>query len=344
MTQVTLDNITKKFGTETAISEIDLSVNDGEILAVVGPSGCGKSTTLRTIAGFEEPTEGRILFDGENVTDIPPENRNVGLVFQDYALFENMTVLENVTFGPKMQGVPESERIQRAEELLKLVGIEELADRKPSSLSGGQQQRVGLIRALAVEPEIVLLDEPMTGLDAKLKKRLRKEIGYLLRELEVTALYVTHDQTQAMAMADRIVVLNDGQIEQVGEPEELYESPANKFVAEFIGTSNLLTGNVTQNGVDLGFATIEVDISMSYSNQVTLVARPEDFKLGGGPIEGKVVDTYYLGDTFQILLEVDSGEELTLNVNPKHHELSNKSIGDKVNVSLDVSDIHIIDN
>ncbi|QIB75547.1 ABC transporter ATP-binding protein [Halogeometricum borinquense] len=234
MSTITIDDLTKRFGETTAIDGVSLSIDDGEILGIVGPSGCGKTTTLRTIGGFETPTSGRILFDDDDVTRVPPERRNVGLVFQSYALFDNMTVRENVQFGPKMQGVPRQERRDRADRLLSMLGIGDLSDRDPSTLSGGQQQRVGLARALAVEPRILLLDEPMTGLDAQLKRRLRDEIGSLLAELDVTALYVTHDQVEAMEMCDRIAVMNDGHVEQLGSPREVYESPATQFVSEFI--------------------------------------------------------------------------------------------------------------
>jgi len=234
MSRITIDDVTKRFGDTTAVDGVSLDIDDGEILGVVGPSGCGKTTTLRTLAGFETPTSGRVLFDGDDVTHRPPETRNVGLVFQSYALFGNMTVRQNVEFGPKMQGVSEDERRERATDLLSMLGIPELADRDPATLSGGQQQRVGLARALAIEPHILLLDEPMTGLDAKLKTRLREEVGDLLSELDVTALYVTHDQVEAMEMCDSIAVMNDGQVEQVGTPREVYESPASSFVSEFV--------------------------------------------------------------------------------------------------------------
>ncbi|RQG99941.1 ABC transporter ATP-binding protein [Natrarchaeobius oligotrophus] len=342
MTEVTLDGITKRFGTETAIEDISLTVREGEVLSIVGPSGCGKSTTLRTIAGFEEPTEGRIHFDDRDVTDVRAEERNVGLVFQNYALFKNMTVLENVTFGPRMQGVPKEERRAKAMELLELVGIDDLADRDPSSLSGGQQQRVGLVRALAIEPEILLLDEPMTGLDAKLKKRLRREIGKLLTDIGVTTLYVTHDQTQAMAMADRVAVLNDGHIEQIGTPETVYEQPANQFVANFIGTSNLLPATANGSTVDLGFTTIEAGGLSPTNGEVTVVTRPDDFTLNGGPIEASVLDTFYIGGTVQMVVELPDENQISLNVSPKEVDVSDLEPGDRINLSLDASNVHVV--
>jgi len=234
MARVTLNSIQKRYGETTAVDDVSFTVDDGEIVGVLGPSGCGKTTTLRTVAGFETPTAGTVSFDDRDVTHVPPENRNVGLVFQEYALFDNMTVRENVGFGPKMRGVERSERRERATTLLEMLDIGDMADRDPTTLSGGQQQRVGLARALAIEPAILCLDEPMTGLDAKLKARLRDEVGDLLSELDVTGLYVTHDQEEAMLMCDRIAVMNDGRLEQVGTPREVYESPATEFVSEFV--------------------------------------------------------------------------------------------------------------
>jgi putative spermidine/putrescine transport system ATP-binding protein len=234
MARVDIDSVRKTYGETTALGGVSLTVADGEILGVLGPSGCGKTTTLRTVAGFETPDAGSVRFDGDDVTRDPPENRNVGLVFQEYALFDTMTVRENVAFGPKMHGIGKAERRERADELLEMLGIGGMGERDPTTLSGGQQQRVGLARALAIEPRILLLDEPMTGLDAKLKARLRDEVGDLLSELGVTGLYVTHDQEEAMLMCDRIAVMNGGHVEQVGTPREVYEEPGNEFVAEFV--------------------------------------------------------------------------------------------------------------
>ena len=234
MARVTLDSIRKRYDETTAVDGVSLTVDDGEIVGVLGPSGCGKTTTLRTVAGFETPDSGTVAFDDRDVTNVPPENRNVGLVFQEYALFDNMTVGENVAFGLKMRGVEKAARRERAGDLLDMLDIGEMADRDPTTLSGGQQQRVGLARALAIEPAILCLDEPMTGLDAQLKARLRDEVGELLSALDVTGLYVTHDQEEAMLMCDRIAVMNDGHVEQVGTPREVYESPATEFVSQFV--------------------------------------------------------------------------------------------------------------
>lgn len=344
MTEVTLDGVTKRYGTTTAVEDVSMTIADGETLAVVGPSGCGKSTLLRTIAGFETPTEGRILFDDEEVTGRRPQSRNVGIVFQEYALFDNMSVIENVTFGPRMTGVSKDERRQRANELLELLDIAELADRPPASLSGGQQQRVGLARALATEPDVLLLDEPMTGLDAKLKERLRREMGNLLTNLDVTAVYVTHDQSQAMAMADRLAVLDDGRLQQVGRPQDIYERPETRFVADFVGTSNLLSAKTNGDGrIDLGYAEFDCDTPPVENEEFTLVARPTDFTIDGGSIEATVRDVYYMGGTIQAIVELPDSTEATLDIDPRSTDTDSLSPGDSLSVSLDTSRIHMVE-
>lgn len=336
MADVTLDGVTKRYDTETAIEDVDLSVEDGEILGVVGPSGCGKTTMLRTIAGFETPTEGDVLFDGEEVTHVPPERRNVGLVFQSYALFENMSVLANVAFGPKMQGVGRRERRERAERLLEMLDISELAERSPENLSGGQKQRVGLARALAIEPNILLLDEPMTGLDASLKERLRSELSSLLADLDTTGLYVTHDQEEAMVMADRIAVLNEGRVEQVGGPEDIYERPANRFVADFVGTSNLLDGTVEAGRLDLGFATVESDGLPDGKGRVLI--RPDGFEPGADGFTGVVRDRVYLGSGVRARVELPDGEVVTIDLDSG----SEFRPGDSVSLGVDADSVHVL--
>lgn len=335
MAEVRLDGVTKRFDTELAVDGVSLTVQDGEILGVVGPSGCGKTTLLRTIAGFETPTEGRVLFDGTDVTTVPPEQRNVGLVFQSYALFENMSVLANVAFGLKMQGVGRDERRDRAVELLELLDIEELADRSPETLSGGQQQRVGLARALAIEPQILLLDEPMTGLDANLKQRLRVELRDLLSELGVTALHVTHDQEEAMVMADRIAVLNNGRLEQVAEPTALYERPATSFVADFVGTSNVLPATVTDGRLDLGFATVRGN-GFPEMREGSAIIRPAGFTVGGDDVTGTVRDRFYLGERVRGRVELSTGERITVDL-PR-----DTTVGDTIGLGIDTEEIHVL--
>ncbi len=334
--RVRLDDITKRFDETLAVDDVSLAVEPGETVGLVGPSGCGKTTTLRTVAGFETPTEGRVLFADEEVTHVPPEQRNVGLVFQSYALFDNMTVRENVEFGLKMRDVPETERAERAEELLDLLDIGAMGDRDPTTLSGGQQQRVGLARALAIEPRVLLLDEPMTGLDAKLKTRLQEEIGSLLEEIDVTSLYVTHDQAEAMVMCDRIAVMNDGRIEQVGTPAEIYEAPANGFVADFVGTSNRLDATVRNGELDFGHAAVEAPADAP-EGEVTVVARPEAFALDGGPVEATVEDRFYLGEHVRVSARTPDDQELTLRFDPEHAPADGR-----VTLSLDTDRVHLL--
>lgn len=338
MAEVTLDSITKRYREETAVEGIDLTVRDGEVLGVIGPSGCGKTTLLRTIAGFETPTEGRVRFDGEDVTHVPPENRNVGLVFQSYSLFDNMSVRRNVAFGLKMQGVGRSKRRARADELLALLGIEDQAEKSPQQLSGGQQQRVGLARALAIEPRILLLDEPMTGLDAKLKRRLETEIGSLLDELGVTGLYVTHDQEEAMVMCDRLAVLDDGQIQQVGTPAEIYERPETGFVADFVGTSNSLSATVKNGEIDLGFTTYDGN-GLPETTDGTVIVRPEDVSVGDGDVEAVVRDRFYLGERVRARVELPDGTGLTVDLDPS---TDGAAVGDTVQVAFETEGLHVI--
>ena len=334
--RVTLNDITKRFDETLAVDDISLRVEPGETVGLVGPSGCGKTTTLRTVAGFETPSEGEVLFDDETVTHVPPEQRNVGLVFQSYALFNNMTVRENVEFGLRMRDVPSAERADRATEMLELLDIGGMGDRDPTTLSGGQQQRVGLARALAIEPRVLLLDEPMTGLDAKLKTRLQEEIGSLLEEIDVTSMYVTHDQAEAMVMCDRIAVMNDGRVEQVGTPAEIYERPANSFVADFVGTSNRLTATVENGTLDLGHAAVEAPIGAP-EGDVTVVARPEAFTLDGGPVEATIEERFYLGEHVRATARTPDDRELTLRFDPERAPESRE-----VTLSLDTDRVHLL--
>ncbi|QLH80536.1 ABC transporter ATP-binding protein [Halosimplex pelagicum] len=334
--RVQLDDVTKVFGETTAVDDVSLTVEPGETLGLVGPSGCGKTTTLRTVAGFETPTRGAVRFGEEDITHVPPERRSVGLVFQSYALFDNMTVRENVEFGLKMRDVPADERAERATELLEMLDIGELAGRDPTTLSGGQQQRVGLARALAIEPRVLLLDEPMTGLDAKLKTRLQEEIGALLDDLDVTALYVTHDQSEAMVMCDRIAVMNDGQVEQVGTPAEVYERPENAFVADFVGTSNRLTATAGNGRLNFGHATTPAP--NGDEGEVTVVARPEAFEVGDGSFEATVRERFYLGEHVRAVADLPDGESVTLRVDPSEAPAT----GDRVSLALDTDRVHVL--
>jgi len=267
MTELELDHVTVTYGDTTALDDVSLSVADGEFFTLVGPSGCGKTTTLRTIAGFETPTAGTVRFGDRDVTGTPPEDRGVGVVFQNYALFPHMTVAENVAYGLHFADPPNGQsRDARVEELLALVDMGGFGDREPGSLSGGQQQRVALARALAPGPDVLLLDEPMSALDARLRDDLRRQVKRVQRELGITTVYVTHDQEEALAVSDRLAVVNGGRIEQVGRPEDVYREPASRFVAGFVGEKNLFDGTV---------AAVDPD-------GVVVHASDTDFRVAGG--------------------------------------------------------------
>ena len=243
--EIQLEQLTKSFGEVTAVDSIDLTMPGGEFFTMVGPSGCGKTTTLRMIAGFERPTSGRIALDGDDMAQVPPHRRNVNTVFQSYALFPHLDVADNVGFGLKYKKLPKDEQRKRVAEALDLVQLGDYAKRKPSQLSGGQQQRVALARALVLTPQVLLLDEPLGALDARLRKDLQVELKALQAELGITFVFVTHDQEEALTMSDRVAVMNGGHVEQVGDPREMYEEPATLFVADFLGVSNLIAADAS---------------------------------------------------------------------------------------------------
>ena len=248
MSYLQLQNLHRDFGTVKALNGIDISLGEGEFLSLLGPSGCGKTTALRLVAGFDRPDEGRIVVDGKDITGMPPNKRDMGMVFQAYSLFPNMTARQNVEFGLKIRGRDKGDRTKRVDDLLELVGLGHAADRYPHQLSGGMQQRVALARALAIEPRVLLLDEPLSALDAKVRVQLREEIRRIQLELGITTLYVTHDQEEALAISDHVAVMFAGVIEQMGTPAEMYTAPATPFVAEFIGTMNRLEATVVDSG------------------------------------------------------------------------------------------------
>ena len=300
MGTLSLSGLVKRYGATTAVERVDLEVGEGEFVALLGPSGCGKTTTLRMVAGFVEPTEGRIAIAGRDVTRAPPHGRDTGMVFQSYALFPHMSVAQNVAFGLEMRKVGRAEREARVTEALRLVRLEGLADRLPRQLSGGQQQRVALARALVVNPAVFLLDEPLSNLDAKLRAAVRLEIRSLQRRLGQTTLFVTHDQEEALTMADRLVVMEKGRVRQVGSAEELYERPADAFVAGFIGRCNFFAGAPEGQGLfrTTGGALLPCDTREAPSGAVVMALRPERATLvpgEGAGVAARLVAVTYLG-------------------------------------------------
>ncbi|MCS7006045.1 MAG: ABC transporter ATP-binding protein [Thermoleophilia bacterium] len=309
---VRLERVVKRFDDVVAVDDVSLEVPSGSFFALLGPSGCGKTTTLRMIGGFEEPTAGRIYLGDEDVVGLPPYKRDVNTVFQSYALFPHMTIEENVGFGLERRGVPKDERAARVAEILELVGLADVGKRKPRQLSGGQQQRVALARALVNQPRVLLLDEPLGALDLKLRKQMQLELKRIQHEVGITFIHVTHDQEEAMTMADRIAVMNRGRIEQLGPPQELYERPATAFVAGFLGVSNLLPGTVEGPGairLDSGDL-VRADVD-GRSGRVSAGVRPEKITLGaeGGEnrLEGTVAESAYIGVATQIVVRTKAG-------------------------------------
>ena len=313
-----VENFTKYYGDLCAVEDLSFHIDEGEFVTLLGPSGCGKSTTLHAIAGLVEPTDGRILLRGEDVTDLPPEKRNIGMAFQSTALFPHMTVRENIAYGLKMHGYSTGDIEDRVEESLQLVDMPDHGDHKPGELSGGQQQRVSLARSLAYEPDILLLDEPLTGLDRVLREEMRGWLNRIQREVGVTTLYVTHDQEDALSMSDKVVVLNDGQAQQIDSPERIYESPANPFVAEFVGKSTQFNGTVThENGQAVVYNDEKrialPDSSIDDDQSVSLYVRPEDIEVSPKPtgaeneFRGIVTDIANLGNRAELSATLEDG-------------------------------------
>lgn len=308
MVEVTLDDVSKTYDSTDALVDVSVDIDDGEFFTLVGPSGCGKTTTLRLLAGFEEPSTGVIRFGGRDVAGVPPEDRDVGIVFQNYALFPTMTVRENVAYGLQFRDPPDGASVEaRVDELLDLVDLEGMGDRDPDALSGGQQQRVALARALAPGPSVLLLDEPMSALDARLRERLRVQVTEIQSTLDITTVYVTHDQAEALAISDRVAVVNDGRIEQVAAPETVYREPASRFVASFVGDNNLLDGELTGTDpprmtVDDTTITLPADVSAGRGDRVTACVRPEALSVGEtqNPFEVTVEHVEFLGDAYRL--------------------------------------------
>jgi putative spermidine/putrescine transport system ATP-binding protein len=311
MSFLNLTGVQKAYGPNKVVKDFDLSVERGEFVTFLGPSGCGKTTTLRMIAGFETPTAGEIRINGQDVTYLRPNKRAIGMVFQAYALFPNMTVAQNIGFGLKVAGKPTQAIKSRVDEMLAMIKLPQLVDRYPYQLSGGQQQRVSLARALAPSPQILLLDEPLSALDARIRVSLREEIRALQRKLGITTIFVTHDQEEALSMSDRIVVMNEGGVEQVGTPSEIYNAPRTRFVASFVGTLNLIDGKI----VDASVGAVDIDGQRATTRRklngakpgdiLAMALRPEALRIGAGSddrntLAGVIEDVAFLGAVVRV--------------------------------------------
>jgi ABC-type Fe3+/spermidine/putrescine transport system ATPase subunit len=352
LAHIVIENLNKSFGSHHVLKDVSLAIEEKEFVTLLGPSGCGKTTTLRLLAGFLVPDAGEIRVAGQLVssprTTVPPERRRMGMVFQNYAVWPHMSVFENVAFGLRVAKLGRAEIGERVARVLAAIGLDGLEDRNPAQLSGGQQQRVALARSLVVEPSILLLDEPLSNLDAKLRERMRSELKSLQRRTGITFVYVTHDQAEAMALSDRIAVFHQGVLQQCGRPREIYERPANLFVADFMGIVNRLPGEIVERGdgrvrVRVGdhvLAAIAPAAAVALSQQVTLAIRPESVRLGaatddgpGNRLDGSVVEATFLGNIVDYQIDVGG---LLLRVQADRHVV--QEVGSRVRLRIPVEE------
>lgn len=350
---VELVNISKSFGSTKVLDELCLEVKENEFLTLLGPSGCGKTTTLRIIGGFERPDSGKVLFDGTDITNVPANKRNLNTVFQKYALFGHMTIEENIAFGLKIKNKSDAYIKDKIKYALKLVNLEGFEKRKPTSLSGGQQQRIAIARAIVNEPKVLLLDEPLGALDLKLRQDMQYELMRLKEELGITFIYITHDQEEALTMSDKIVVMKNGEIQQVGTPEEIYNEPANRYVANFIGESNILPGVMLEDyKVRFDDITFDcVDFGFRENEKVDVVIRPEDIDIvdvKDGKMTGEVLSVLFKGVHYEIIVETVPGTSVTVDMRVIHnHDVTSEDGKEKIsanNFYVDVEDVQNLDD
>ena len=348
-----LSGIVRRFGNVTAVAGIDLAVQRGELVTILGPSGSGKTTLLKIIAGFELPDAGVVRLKGEDITFATPAKRGIGMVFQNYALFPHLTVERNVAFPLEMRGVPRAQISERVAAVLQLVGLAELAARLPRELSGGQQQRVALARSVVFDPGLLLLDEPFGALDRKLREQMQLEVKRLQRRLGLTALFVTHDQEEALVLSDRIAVMSEGRIEQLGTPEDIYAHPVNWFVADFVGESNLFRGRLAADEAGHPFALtggVRIRVpasSFAMGSEVGVLVRPErprliaDGRQADNVVRGRIVEVIYVGESVKYRLRIDAAHELLVRW-PFRERGGTLAAGDDVTVGWNVSDMHLV--
>ena len=337
---IKIENLHKSFGKLEVLKGIDLNIYENEFLTLLGPSGCGKTTLLRIIGGFEEPSNGQLIFDGKDISKVPPYKREVNTVFQKYALFPFLNVADNIAFGLNLKKMDKDVIEKKVSKMLELVGLKGFEKRDVTLLSGGQQQRVAIARALVNEPKVLLLDEPLGALDAKLRKDMQTELKKIQKEVGITFIFVTHDQEEALSMSDTIVVLNDGVIQQIGTPMDIYNEPQNRFVAEFIGESNIIEGNMIKDCL-VNFDGIDwecVDKGFKDNEDIEVVLRPEDMDVvepEAGKVSGIIISKVFMGVHYEYLVE-------TKNRNYKVHTTENYEIGKKVGLTIDPFDIQVM--
>jgi iron(III) transport system ATP-binding protein len=351
---VKLTNLVKQYNSQNkdaviAVNHINIEIPEGEFVTLLGPSGCGKTTTLRMIAGFEDPTEGTIEIGNQEITSLTPDKRDTAMVFQSYALFPHYDVFNNISYGLRLKKLSKKEISERVNKIIGLVGLDEMQDRFPNQMSGGQQQRVALARALVMEPSVMLFDEPLSNLDAKLRVSMRNEIKKIQRRLGVTSIYVTHDQTEAMSLSDKIIIMNSGNIEQVGTPAEIYKEPASKFVADFIGKANFVPAKATKvvgNDVtiELWGETFNIkknkNIDTKKGDDITILIRPEAINISKeGQFNSKITMSTFMGNVQEYFVEY---EGVTLNIEQTNPEFSNVKTVGELRIKFEDKDLHIV--
>ena len=342
---VTIRDIVKRFGDFNAVDHINLTVQNGEFFTLLGPSGCGKTTLLRMIAGFNEIDNGQILFDEKQINDLPAHKRNIGMVFQNYAVFPHMTVWENVAYGLKARNIKGDELNARVNEGLQAMKIEGLKDRQPSQLSGGQQQRVALARSIVIRPDLLLMDEPLSNLDAKLRLEMRSVIRKLQKSLSTTTIYVTHDQEEALAISDRIAVINAGKIEQIDTPDNLYNRPANRFVAGFIGTSNFISASAKKGTICiLDSYVLETDLKSGYTGDIVICVRPEQIQLTApddSQLTGSISTATFLGSHYEYEVILPNSQMILINQYNEQKKLRTYDAGDQVGILFSADHMNV---